>query len=151
MEQTYVNQLKNNEGKEVLLKGWLAQKRDSKGLIFATLRDGTGFVQCVIDQNVVGDESFDNLKRLTQESSIAVQGTVKKDEKQFGGYEIQVSAACIYGIAEDYPITPKDHGVDFLMDNRHLWLRSKRQWAIMRVRNTIIFSIHEFLFSYRGM
>jgi asparaginyl-tRNA synthetase len=144
MEQTYVNQLKNKEGKEVLLKGWLAQKRDSKGLIFATLRDGTGFVQCVIDQNVVGDESFDNLKRLTQESSIAVQGTVKKDEKQFGGYEIQVSAACIYGIAEDYPITPKDHGVDFLMDNRHLWLRSKRQWAIMRVRNTIIFSIHEF-------
>jgi asparaginyl-tRNA synthetase len=144
MEQTYVNQLKNNEGKEVLLKGWLAQKRDSKGLIFATLRDGTGFVQCVIDQNVVGDESFDNLKRLTQESSIAVQGTVKKDEKQFGGYEIQVTSACIYAIAEDYPITPKDHGVDFLMDNRHLWLRSKRQWAIMRVRNTIIFSIHEF-------
>ena len=144
MEQTYVNQLKNNEGKEVLLKGWLAQKRDSKGLIFASLRDGTGFVQCVIDQNVVGDESFDNLKRLTQESSIAVQGTVKKDEKQFGGYEIQVTSACIYAIAEDYPITPKDHGVDFLMDNRHLWLRSKRQWAIMRVRNTIIFSIHEF-------
>lgn len=144
MEQTYINQLKNNEGKEVLLKGWLAQKRDSKGLIFATLRDGTGFVQCVIDQTVVGDESFDNLKRLTQESSIAVQGTVKKDEKQFGGYEIQVTSACIYAVAEDYPITPKDHGVDFLMDNRHLWLRSKRQWAIMRVRNTIIFSIHEF-------
>lgn len=144
MEQTYINQLKNNEGKEILLKGWLAQKRDSKGLIFATLRDGTGFVQCVIDQTVVGDESFDNLKRLTQESSIAVQGTVKKDEKQFGGYEIQVTSACIYAVAEDYPITPKDHGVDFLMDNRHLWLRSKRQWAIMRVRNTIIFSIHEF-------
>jgi asparaginyl-tRNA synthetase len=144
MKQTYINQLPKSVGNEVLIKGWLAQKRDSKGLIFATLRDGTGFVQCVIDLNVVGEEVFESVKKLSQESSLAVTGMVKADEKQFGGVEIQAISICIYGEAEDYPITPKEHGVDFLMDKRHLWLRSKRQWAIMRVRNTIIFGIHSF-------
>jgi len=144
MEQTYIKQLPKSVGKEILIKGWLAQKRDSKGLIFATLRDGTGFVQCVIDLNVVGEENFERVKKLSQESSLAVTGIVKADEKQFGGVEVQAVSVCIYAEAEEYPITPKEHGVDFLMDKRHLWLRSKRQWAIMRVRNTIIFGIHSF-------
>jgi asparaginyl-tRNA synthetase len=149
MEQVYIKQLAQHEGKEVVLKGWLAQKRDSKGLAFLVLRDGTGFVQCVVDINTVGEETFEAAKRLTQESSFTVTGLVRKDEKQFGGYEISVTALTVYSLSTDFPITPKEHGVDFLMDNRHLWLRSRRQWAIMRVRNTIIFSIHKF-FQERG-
>jgi asparaginyl-tRNA synthetase len=149
MEQVYIKQLAQHEGQQVLLKGWLAQKRDSKKLAFLVLRDGTGFVQCVVDVNNVGEETLETAKKLTQESSFAISGTVRKDEKQFGGYEIQVSSLTVYNPSIDYPITPKEHGVEFLMDNRHLWLRSRRQWAIMRVRNTIIFSIHKF-FQERG-
>ena len=149
MEQVYIKQLAQHEGQEVTLKGWLAQKRDSKGLAFLVLRDGTGFVQCVVDINTVGEEMFEAAKRLTQESSFTVTGLVRKDEKQFGGYEVQVNALTVYSISTDFPITPKEHGVEFLMDHRHLWLRSRRQWAIMRVRNTIIFAIHKF-FHERG-
>ncbi len=145
----YVKELAKFEGKEIELKGWNAQKRDSKAIVFMTLRDGTGFVQCVIDLNAVGEKSFDEAKRLPQESSLSVKGKVVKDERQIGGYEVHVTSLQIIAEAEDYPITPKEHGVDFLMDKRHLWLRSKRQWAIMRVRNEIIFSIHKF-FQERG-
>jgi len=142
---TYIKELSSFEGKEVELKGWSAQKRDSKGLVFMTLRDGTGFVQCVINIEVVGNESFEAAKRLPQESSLSLKGNVVKDEKQIGGYEIQVTSLQVISEAEEnFPISPKEHGVDFLMDNRHLWLRSKRQWAIMRVRNEIIFAIHSF-------
>ena len=144
MTHRYIKELGSYIDQEVVLKGWLAQKRDSKGLLFATMRDGTGFVQVVIDENVVGNEIFEQAKKMGQESSFAISGIVKKDERQFGGVEVQAKSFCAYANAEDFPITPKEHGVDFLMDKRHLWLRSKRQWAIMRVRNTIIFSIHEF-------
>jgi asparaginyl-tRNA synthetase len=141
----YIKELSQFEGKEVELKGWCAQKRDSKGLVFMTLRDGTGFVQCVINTEVVGNDSFEAAKSLPQESSLSVTGTVVKDEKQMGGYEVQVASLQVIAKAdENFPISPKEHGVDFLMDNRHLWLRSKRQWAIMRVRNEIIFAIHSF-------
>ena len=145
----YIKDLRLHDGAEVELKGWNAQKRDSKGLVFLTLRDGTGFVQCIIDINVVGSDSFEAVKRLPQESSLALKGKVVKDERQYGGYEVHVTSLHIIAEAEEYPITPKEHGVDFLMDERHLWLRSKRQWAIMRVRNEIIFSIHRF-FQERG-
>lgn len=145
----YIKDLKSLEGQVVELKGWCAQKRDSKGLVFMTFRDGTGFCQAVISIDVVGEAAFDAAKRLPQESSLSVTGKVVKDERQVGGFEIQVSSLQIIGEAGDYPITPKEHGVDFLMDNRHLWLRSRRQWAIMRVRNRIIFAIHEF-FQSRG-
>lgn len=141
---THIKDLAAHVGTQVELKGWNAQKRDSKGLVFMTFRDGTGFCQAVINLDVVGEASFEAAKRLPQESSLAITGTVIRDEKQVGGYEIQVSALTVIAEAEDYPITPKEHGVDFLMDNRHLWLRSRRQWAIMRVRNRIIFAIHEF-------
>lgn len=144
MEHTFIKDLSKFEDKEITLKGWLAQKRDSKGLVFATMRDGTGFVQVVVDVNVVGDNIFNEIKSLPQESSFAVTGLVKKDERQIGGYEISAVSLEIIGVSENYPITPKEHGIEFLMDNRHVWLRSKRQWAIMRIRNTIIFSIHKF-------
>jgi asparaginyl-tRNA synthetase len=149
MAHTYIKELEKHDGQDVVLKGWLSQKRDSKTIVFLVLRDGTGFVQCIVDVNNVGEEIFETAKKLTQESAFTVTGTVRKDEKQFGGYEVLVSALTVYSTAVDYPITPKDHGIEFLMDNRHLWLRSKRQWAIMRVRNTIIFSIHKF-FQERG-
>lgn len=140
----YIKDLSEHEGKEVQLKGWNAQKRDSKGLVFMTFRDGTGYCQAVISLDVVGEESFEAAKRLPQESSLAITGKVLKDERQIGGFEIQVQSVKVIAEAEDYPITPKEHGVDFLMDKRHLWLRSRRQWAIMRVRNEIIYSIHRF-------
>lgn len=140
----YIKDLAKFEGQEIELKGWNAQKRDSKGLVFLTLRDGTGFVQSIIDVNVVGNDSFEAAKRLPQESSLTLKGKVVKDERQFGGYEVHVTLLQIIAESEEYRITPKEHGVDFLMDNRHLWLRSKRQWAIMRVRNEIIYSIHRF-------
>lgn len=149
MQQTYINQLGKFEGQEVTLKGWNANRRDSKGLVFLTMRDGTGFVQCVVDINVVGETSFEEAKRLPLESSFSIQGKVVKDERQFGGYEVQATSFCVYATAEEYPIGKKEHGPDFLLNHRHLWLRSKRQWAIMRVRNTIIFAIHEF-FQQRG-
>ena len=147
---TYIKELAQFEGQQVELKGWNAQKRDSKGLVFMTFRDGTGFCQAVINLEAVGEEAFEAVKRLPQESALAITGTVVKDERQIGGYEIQVSAVTIISVAEEnFPISPKEHGVDFLMDNRHLWLRSRRQWAIMRVRNQIIFAIHSF-FQERG-
>ncbi|MBS1686742.1 MAG: asparagine--tRNA ligase [Bacteroidetes bacterium] len=149
MAHTYIKDLSKHEGQQVTLKGWLAQKRDSKTIVFLVMRDGTGFLQCIVDINNVGEEVFETAKKLTQESAFEITGTVRKDEKQFGGYELQVSALHVYSLATDYPITPKDHGIEFLMDNRHLWLRSRRQWAIMRVRNTIIYAIHQF-FQERG-
>lgn len=149
MQQTYIRDIRQQEGKEVMLQGWLAAKRDSKGLVFLNLRDGSGFIQAIVDVQVVGDELFEEIKKLPQESAIRLEGKVVADARQFGGFEIQVSRAEILSVSGDYPITPKEHGVDFLMDNRHLWLRSRRQWAIMRVRNTIIYSIHRF-FQDRG-
>ncbi len=145
----YIKDLAQHEGTEVELKGWCAQKRDSKTLVFIVFRDGTGFCQAVVDLNIVGDAAFDAAKRLPQESSLTIKGKVVKDEKQIGGYEVQVVSLQVLSEAEAFPITPKEHGVDFLMDNRHLWLRSRRQWAIMRVRNRIIFAIHQF-FQQRG-
>ena len=141
---TYIKQISKEEGKTVTLKGWVSNKRDSKGIAFVILRDGTGFIQCVVTEEVVGSEMFEPVKRLTQESAIAITGNVVKDEKQIGGYEIQATSVEIISIAEEYPISNKEHGPDFLMDHRHLWLRSRRQWAIMRVRNRIIFAIHSF-------
>lgn len=145
----HIQQLAQYTRQTVQLKGWNAQKRDSKGLVFMVFRDGTGFCQAVFDVQVIGEETFEKIKRLPQESSLSIEGNVVQDERQIGGFEIHVTSASVIAEAEDYPITPKEHGVDFLMDNRHLWLRSRRQWAIMRVRNRIIFAIHQF-FQSRG-
>jgi len=140
----YIKDLNGCEGKNVSLQGWAANKRDSKGLVFLYLRDGTGMCQCVVSLDVVGEEKFNAAKKLTLESSFSINGTVVKDEKQIGGYEIQATDINVISYAEEFPIAKKEHGVDFLMDHRHLWLRSQRQWAIMKIRNRIIFSIHQF-------
>ena len=140
----YIKDLSNYQNKEVTLKGWTANKRESKGLVFIILRDGTGMCQCVIDANNVSEAIFNEAKRATLETSLSITGKIVQDEKQIGGYELQATNIELIQVATDYPIAKKEHGVEFLMDNRHLWLRSQRQWAIMRIRNTIIFAIHKF-------
>ncbi len=141
---TYIKDLKNEEGKLVSLNGWVSNKRSGKGLVFIILRDGTGLCQCVVTQESIDENLFQIADKLSLESSIKITGKVVKDEKQIGGYELQVTDLHVYQQAEDYPIAKKAHGIEFLMDHRHLWLRSRRQWAIMRIRNTISFAIHQF-------
>lgn len=140
----YINQLANHVGTEITLKGWVYNYRSSGSLVFIELRDGTGITQCVVAKDEVSESAWEAASSLKQESSLSVTGTVKADERSVGGHEMHVSNVEVIQIAEDYPITPKDHGVEFLMNNRHLWLRSQRQWAAMRVRNEIIFAIHTF-------
>ncbi len=140
----FIEGISNFEGQTVNLKGWIANKRSGKGLFFIVLRDGTGFIQCIVDQNSVDEATFNNATKIGLESSVEIEGQVVKDERQIGGFEIQVSKLNIYQVAEEYPIAKKEHGVDFLMDKRHLWLRSKKQWATMRVRNKVIYNIHRF-------
>jgi asparaginyl-tRNA synthetase len=139
-----IKDLSQFEGKEVVLNGWVANKREGKGIVFILLRDGSGFCQCVISSSDVGESIYQQSSCLTLESGVQLTGKVVKDERQVGGFELQVTGVFIYQVAEPYPIAKKEHGVDFLMDHRHLWLRSQRQWAIMRVRNTLVFSIHRF-------
>lgn len=141
---TFIEHLAAGEGRTVTLRGWVANKRSSKGLVFIILRDGTGLCQCVVDASKVTEEIFGLADKLTQESSVELSGQVLKDERQVGGYELHVNDLKIYQLAQEYPISKKAHGVEFLMDNRHLWLRSTRQWAIMRIRNSIIHAIHRF-------
>jgi asparaginyl-tRNA synthetase len=140
----YIKDLSGFEGKEVTLKGWVANRRDSKGLVFINLRDGSGVCQCIADATKIPENDFECAGKLGLESAVEIAGTVVKDERQIGGFEVQVSKLHVYQYAEEYPIAKKEHGIEFLMDKRHLWLRSQRQWAILRVRNTIIYSIHQF-------
>ena len=136
----YIKDIAKFEGKQATLQGWVANKRDSKGLVFVVLRDGTGFLQAVISLEQLGEEQFAEAQKLNLESAVSLTGNVVKDERQMGGFELQVTNLTVFHISEEYPIAKKEHGVDFLMDRRHLWLRSKKQWAIMRVRNEIIYS-----------
>ena len=141
---TYINQLSNHENETVTLKGWVYNSRSSKALHFIELRDGTGLCQCIIALDDVGEELFEAAGTLKQESSVEITGKVVKDDRSVGGYELHASDLSVIQVAENYPITPKDHGVEFLMENRHLWLRSQRQWAAMQVRSSIQFAIHKF-------
>jgi asparaginyl-tRNA synthetase len=141
---TYINHLKQFVNEEVTLKGWVYNYRSSKALQFIELRDGSGLCQCIVAKDDVPDEVWSAAGQLKQESSVEIKGKVVEDERSVGGYELHVTGLHVIQIAEDYPITPKDHGVEFLMENRHLWLRSQRQWAAMRVRNEIIHAIHQF-------
>ncbi len=134
----------NYEDREVIIRGWLYNKRSSGKLRFLLVRDGSQTIQCVVFKGNVSEESFQNATDITQESSLVVTGTVSKDERSPIGYEIQVNEIEIVQMADEYPITKKDHGVDFLMDNRHLWLRSSRQHAILRIRHEIIRSAREY-------
>jgi asparaginyl-tRNA synthetase len=143
-DAVYINQLKDKVGQEVTLEGWLYNSRASGKIQFLIVRDGTGLCQCIVEKGKVPDELFEQLRRLGQESSLSVTGTVRADERSVGGYELAVTGARIIGPAEGYPITPKPHGVDFLMKHRHLHLRSQRQWAIGKVRHTVIDAIRRF-------
>ncbi|MDT4955896.1 MAG: asparaginyl-tRNA synthetase [Acidobacteriota bacterium] len=145
MEQTYINQLSAHVGEEVTLKGWLYNLRSSGKLLFPQLRDGTGIVQCVVFKKGVAPEVWSALDGLGQESALIVRGTVRADERAPGGYEIDVSAAEVVSQAHDYPITLKEHGTEFLMDHRHLWIRSRRQHAILKVRHTVVKAVNDFL------
>ena len=149
MGHVYVSDLSNHISETVTLKGWVYNKRESRSLSFIELRDGTGLVQCVVSEDTVPAESWEAARSVTQETSLEIEGTVAADDRQVGGVEVQVSEVRIIGASEEYPISPKAHGVDFLMNNRHLWLRSRRQWAIMRIRNQVIMSIHN-LFQEQG-
>ncbi|HVB96637.1 MAG TPA: asparagine--tRNA ligase [Chloroflexota bacterium] len=144
MNWVYISDIGAHEGEEVTLKGWLYNKRSSGKLHFLLVRDGTGTIQAVMFKGDVDLEAFEAAGRLTQESSIIVTGKVRADSRAPSGYELAVSSIETVQLAVDYPISLKDHGVDFLMDHRHLWLRSNRQNAILRIRSTIIGAIRNF-------
>ena len=142
--KVYISELTNSVGKEVTLAGWLYQTRSSGKVLFLILRDGTGLCQCIVEKGKIPDELFEQLKRLGRESSLMLTGTVRAEQRSVGGYELSVTNAEIICPAEGYPITPKSHGVDFLLKNRHLHLRSHRQWCIGRIRHTVIDAIRRF-------
>jgi len=144
-KQTFINQLSEHEGQEVLLKGWLYNIRSSGKILFPQLRDGSGVVQCVVLKNNVSPEEWEALKASGQESAVIVRGTVRADSRAPGGYEIDVLSSQVLQQVHDYPITPKEHGTEFLMDHRHLWLRSRRQHAVLKVRHTVVQSVRNFL------
>src|SRR5437868_3612292 len=143
MKQTYINQMKDHIGQSVTLKGWLYNNRSSGKLVFLQLRDGTGIVQCVVFRP--NDEAlFEVADSLGQESSIIVTGTVKEDTRSSLGVELDVTALEVLQNVHDYPITPKEHGTEFLMDNRHLWIRSRKQHAVLKIRHTVIKATRDF-------
>ena len=142
--KTTISNVHKYVGQDVTIGVWLANKRSSGKIAFLQLRDGTGFIQGVVVKAEVEEEVFTKAKSITQESSLYVTGEVRKDERSPFGYELGVKNIEIIHQAVDYPITPKEHGTEFLMDHRHLWLRSKRQHAVMKIRNEIIRATYEF-------
>jgi asparaginyl-tRNA synthetase len=149
---TTIAEIGKHEGQPVTIRGWLYNLRESGKLLFPIFRDGSGQIQGVVPKNAVSPETFDALKGLTQESSVIVEGKVRADKRAPGGYELDVSNVQVLqkvSESDPYPITPKEHGVDFLMEHRHLWIRSPRQAAILRVRAEIIKAARDF-FDDRG-
>ena len=144
MEIIRINQISNYSDKTIKINGWVYNSRRSGKIGFLTIRDGFGLLQCIVVRDEVSEEIFENFKRLTQESSLSVNGKVVKNDRAIGGYEILLESFEIHHLSQDYPITPKEHGTEFLMSNRHLWLRSKRQHAILKIRHQIIKSIRDF-------
>lgn len=138
MGKVYITDIGQYAGQEVTLHGWLYNKRSSGKLQFLLVRDGTGTIQCIVAKQDVPEEIFERAEQLTQESSIIISGKVNEDKRAPSGYEIHATDLQVEQIAEEYPISPKEHGIDFLMDHRHLWLRSSKQHAILRVRHTVI-------------
>src|SRR3972149_3114560 len=150
MKRVYISDIHDYEGQEVTLCGWLTHRRSSGKLRFLVIRDGTGEIQCVSFKGEVSEAVFELSDRIPQESSLIVHGVVRRDARSPLGYELGVKDLQVLQEAEDYPITPKEHGTAFLMENRHLWLRSSRQHAILRVRHEIIKDCREF-FDGRGV
>ncbi|MCT2537353.1 asparagine--tRNA ligase [Aquibacillus koreensis] len=142
--KTTIDQVSKYVGEEVTIGAWLSNKRSSGKIAFLQLRDGSGFIQGVVVKAEVSEETFQTAKNLTQESSLYVTGTVVEDTRSPFGYELQVKSVELIHESVDFPITPKEHGTEFLMDHRHLWLRSKKQHAIMKIRNEIIRATYNF-------
>jgi asparaginyl-tRNA synthetase len=140
----YIIDAKLNVEKEVQINGWLYTSRSSGKIMFLLIRDGTGIIQCIITKDSVNEKVFEDAKKITQESSIIVKGIIHEEKRAPGGFELVVNNIEVFQISSDYPITPKEHGVAFLMEQRHLWLRSKRQWAILRIRSRIEKSFRDF-------
>ncbi|MEN1969378.1 asparagine--tRNA ligase [Lentibacillus sp. N15] len=142
--KTTIDQAAKHEGQTVTIGTWLANKRSSGKIAFLQLRDGTGFMQAVVVKSDVTEEVFHLAKSMTQETSMYITGKIVEDKRSPLGYEMQAENIEVIHEAIDYPITPKEHGTEFLMDHRHLWLRSKRQHAVMKIRNEIIRSTYQF-------
>jgi asparaginyl-tRNA synthetase len=141
---TYIEKIGDRVGQTVTIKGWLHNRRSSGKIHFLVVRDGTGFLQVVMGKRDVDEATFTRADHLSQESAIIVTGTVKAEPRAMGGYELIASGLEVVSEAHDYPITPKEHGVDYLMDRRHLWIRAERQTAILRVRHEIINAVRDF-------
>jgi asparaginyl-tRNA synthetase len=144
MNQTYISDVSKHVGEEITIKGWLYNIRSSGKLMFPQIRDGSGVIQGVVFKKSVPEEVWKGFETLTQESSIIVKGKPRADERAPGGFELDITSLEVVQLAESYPITPKEHGVEFLMDHRHLWLRSRRQHAILKVRAEIIRAVRDF-------
>jgi asparaginyl-tRNA synthetase len=147
--QVYIEDIATHEGQTVTIRGWLANRRSSGKIHFLQMRDGSGFVQAVMSKAAVGDEAFATADHLSQESAIIVTGTVRADTRAPGGFELDVSGLEVVSAAHEYPITPKEHGPEFLLDRRHLWIRTARQHAVLRVRHEVIDAVRDY-FNSRG-
>jgi asparaginyl-tRNA synthetase len=145
----YIEDIAKHEGRTVTIRGWLHNRRSSGKIHFLTVRDGTGFIQCVMTKQAVGEEAFRTADHLAQESSVIVHGTVRADARAPGGYEIDVTSLEVVSESQNYPITPKEHGVDYLLERRHPWIRAPRQQAVLRIRHEVIDAVRDF-FNSRG-
>ena len=145
----YIEDIARYEGQRVIIRGWLHARRSSGKIHFLTIRDGSGFIQGVMSKSAVDEETFRLADHLTQETSVVVSGAVRADTRAPGGFELDLATLEVVGTSVDYPITPKEHGVDYLMDRRHLWIRSERQSAVLRVRAEVIAAVRSF-FDDRG-
>ena len=145
MKKKYLCDISESDGKETMFDGWVYNTRSIGKIWFLILRDGTGMTQCVVSSDETSDNVFNLENTLTQESSITVTGVVKKEPRSIGGYELLVKNIVVHQLAQDYPISLKEHGTSFLMDNRHLWIRSKKQHAILKIRHQVIKSSRDFL------
>lgn len=144
MPTVSINRIGEHTGQDIQIQGWLHNRRSSGKIHFLVVRDGTGFLQVVMGKNDVGEEAFKAADHLAQETSIVVRGNVRADARAKGGYELVASGFEVVGVSHDYPITPKEHGVDYLMDRRHLWIRAERQTAILKVRHEVVNGIRDF-------
>lgn len=142
--KTLISNVAKQAGKDVTIKGWLYNKRSSGSIGFLVLRDGSGFIQAIVSKNDVGEEVWSKMESLIQESPVIVQGKIVAHPKKENVYELQVTDIEVVHASMEYPISKKEHGPEFLMDNRHLWLRSKRQWAVQRVRDVVISAVYDY-------
>jgi len=146
VQTTTIRRIGVHEGQDVRVRGWLYNKREKGKLAFLIVRDGTGYLQAVAFQPEVPPGVFEACQKVTQESSLEVEGTVRKDDRAPGGYEMKLASITVHQLAHDYPISPKEHGPDFLLDHRHLWLRSSKQHALLRIRSEISQAIRDFFY-----